>query len=136
MDAKLMVDITTGVMEECSMLNSVNEREFQYFCEELEATFKEAAAGAPDLRSAIPTWQERAGLPEGTLAENCSGIEDDWQAEIADLRAALASAAPVAALTDDEITEVWESMPGSFLANFGYYLFARAIEARIIGGVK
>jgi hypothetical protein len=41
--------------------------------------------------SSIKTWQERAGLPNGTDPRNCSGIEDDWEAEIADLRAQLAA---------------------------------------------
>lgn len=53
MDAKLMVDIATGVMDEIGMMADFGERRTTLFCAKLEAAFKEAAAGAPDLRSAV-----------------------------------------------------------------------------------
>lgn len=49
----------------------------------------------------IKTWWERAGLPEGTNPENCGGIEEDWLAEIVDLRAAIAMHRAAAATEDD-----------------------------------
>lgn len=39
----------------------------------------------------IKTWQERSGLPQGTNPRNCGGIEDDWEAEITELRVQLSS---------------------------------------------
>lgn len=118
-----------------------------------------AAAGAPDLRRAIPTWQEQAAAQYPAL-----GVADLHyhtrlklaDAEIADLRAALASAAPVEALTcawtpdADYEAEAWHSSCGEawsfidggpkencvrFCQGCGkpVAIQARAIEARIKG---
>lgn len=132
MDTKLMVDIATGVMDEIGMMADFGERRTTLFCAKLEAAFKEAAAGAPDLRSAIPTWRERAY--DDSADPECK-ITTLMQEEIADLRAALASAAPVEALTDEEIEEL-ALAEGFVHVGKGGYRFARAIEARIKGGAK
>lgn len=43
MDTKLMVDIATGVMEECRLLDDLSEYRIERFCEKLEAALKAAA---------------------------------------------------------------------------------------------
>ncbi|RSZ60004.1 hypothetical protein HF313_14915 [Massilia atriviolacea] len=122
----------------------------------------EAAAGAPDLRSAIEAAAKAMALSVGwdkwdtatdfthTHSGNDPAEERDYFRGLA--RAALASAAPVeeAALTDEEILRIaaknelgWGGA-GSAVAPFSvtdqdaepYISFARAIEARIKGGVE
>lgn len=131
MDAKLMVDIATCVMEEYGIMCSMNERNTKCFCEKLEAAFKEAAAGAPDLRSAILALSPDLPMPnDGGNALRAEGFDNGIHAA-----AALVSAAPVEALTDEEIASIAKT-EGFVHVGQGGYRFARAIEARIKGGAK
>ncbi|ATQ77862.1 hypothetical protein CR152_27685 [Massilia violaceinigra] len=122
-----------------------------------------AAAGAPDLHSAMdereafekymtqddawPAWPkavERSGKGYKLMQVQSAWVA--WQA-----RAALESAAPVEALTDEEILIIaaetehgWSGGELGQIIPFGieesesepYINFARAIEARIMGGAK
>ena len=96
----------------------------------------EAAAGAPDLRNARTDLSKKLRHIAKMAAVDILHAQKDVMIKAAEEIERLASAAPVEALTPEAIDEVWESMPGSFLVNFGYDQFARAIEARIMGGVK
>ncbi len=87
----------------------------------------EAVAGAPDLRSAI---DERAAFDTWFSGNGFAAYRESmWAAWEA--RAALASAAPVEALTDEEINDFWNA---AMLSGQPIRLhFARAIEAQIKG---
>lgn len=133
MDTKLMVDVATAVMDNFDLMSDMDEDVTEHFCQQLEKSFKEAAAGAPDLRSAI------LGLKQWTQGANGEDTEGFDYYEAAAIDAALASAAPVEApvLTSHEITVMWHAAQDQACTGIPSPIhFARAIEARIKGVAK
>jgi hypothetical protein len=87
-------------------------------------------------------WAEALEVIEGAepvasvAKEATKEAETGVQANVLPPFAAPASqhSASVTVLSDDEITQAWDSMPGQpggFLKSFGYWLFARTIEAEV-----
>ncbi len=137
-----------------AMQESMNFMYQEYQKLELKISELEAAAGAPDLRSAI---DERAAFEKWAMSPEQDDFCLDWTGndpfdhghtmdawKAWQARAALASAAPVEALTDEEVIDlVKENLNRNTTGECHYWgglgmmmLFARAIEARIKGGMK
>ncbi|WP_063893075.1 hypothetical protein [Burkholderia ubonensis] len=95
------------------------------------------SAALLEMCDAMVTWRSEAQKYREITSHDQSEFSDGYEAGIAAILTARAEIPQTGVtLTDEQITEVWEGMPGGregFRKQWGYWQFARALLARAGG---
>ncbi|WP_063807072.1 hypothetical protein [Burkholderia ubonensis] len=95
------------------------------------------SAALLEMCDAMVTWRSEAQKYREITSHDQSAFSDGYEAGIAAILTARAEIPQAGVtLTDEQITEVWEGMPGGregFRKQWGYWQFARALLARAGG---